>query len=211
MMTPRAVVRGALAVGVSAAAFLVIARASAVPISLHDAASARLRLSWSARPERIEVCRTLSAAELAQREEHMRQRVECDGRFATYALRVESDGRVLHESIVQGAGLRHDRPLFLIREIDVPPGAHRLTITFVRRETTDNDAAAFIGGTSPDADTGLFAGRAQREAAEHARRARAAIPPRLELDTALEFLPERVVVVSLDPERRTLRLLRETP
>jgi hypothetical protein len=210
-MTPRAVVRWALAAGVSAAALLVIARASATPVSLRDAESARLRLSWTARPERIEVCRTLSAAELAQREEHMRQRVECDGRFATYALRVESDGRVLHESVVQGAGLRHDRPLFLIREIDMPPGTHRLTITFVRRETTDNDAAAFAGGTSPDADTGLFAGRAQREAAEHARRARAAIPPRLDLDTTLEFLPERVVVVSLDAERRTLRLLREIP
>jgi hypothetical protein len=210
-MTPGTIVRWALAVVVSAGASLGMVRASAAPVSLRRVESARLRLSWSARPERIEVCRTLSAAELAQREEHMRQRVECDGRFATYSLRVESEGRVLQQSIVQGAGLRHDRPLFLIREIDMPSGAHHLRITFVRREATDNDAAAFAGATSPDADTGLFAGRAQREAIERARRARAAIPPRLELDTTLKFLPERVVVVSFDPERRTLRVLTEMP
>lgn len=210
-MTPRAIVRWAMSVGVSAAALLGMVRASAAPVPLHRVESARLRLSWSARPERIEVCRTLSAAELAQREEHMRQRVECDGRLATYSLRVESDGRALHQSVVQGAGLRHDRPLFLIREIDMPPGAHHVRVIFARRETTDNDAAAFAGATSPEADTGLFAGRAQREAIERARRARAAIPPRLELDTTLEFLAERVVVVSLDPERRTLRVLSEPP
>jgi hypothetical protein len=73
---------------------------SAAPIAQRRAEAARLRLSWIARPERIEVCRTLSAAEMAQREEHMRQRVDCEGRFATYVVRVESDGRVVHESVV---------------------------------------------------------------------------------------------------------------
>lgn len=114
----------------------------------------------------------VSAEELAQREEHMRQRLECDGRFATYALRVESDGLLIGEAVVHGAGLRHDRPLYVLREYDVAPGVHRLRVSFTRREKTDDDAAAFAPAASAEADTGLFAGRAQREAVEHARRAR---------------------------------------
>lgn len=188
-----------------------MARASAAPVTRRGGESARLRLSWSARPERIEVCRTLSAAELAEREEHMRQRVECDGRFATYALRVYSDDRLLHESVVRGAGLRHDRPLYLLRELEIAPGEHHIRISFVRRERTDDDAAAFAQVTSSGADTGLFAGRAQREAVEHARRAKAAIPPKLDLDQELTFEPGRVVVVTLNPQLGTLQVLGETP
>lgn len=206
-MTPHRVARWLVAALSIMVMLYGLARLSAMPIEVHRSAASRLRLSWSARPERIEVCRTLSAAELEQREEHMRQRVECDGRFATYTLRVDADDRIVHESVVRGAGLRHDRPLYLLREIDLAPGSHRVRITFTRREKTDNDAAAFAQSTSVDADTGLFAGRAQREAVEHARRARAAIPPNLVLDTTLTFAPDRALVVSFDPERRTFQLL----
>jgi hypothetical protein len=111
-----------------------MARASAVPLPYHDTVSARLRLSFSARPERIEVCRNVSAEEMAKREEHMRQRVECDGRFATYSLRVEADGRAIDEMVVRGAGLRNDRPIYLLREFDLPSGPHRLHVSFRRRE-----------------------------------------------------------------------------
>ena len=71
----------------------------------------------------------------------MRQRVECDGRFATYTLRVESDGQVIGETVVHGAGLRHDRPLYLLREYDVAPGVHRVRVSFTRREKTDDGGA----------------------------------------------------------------------
>jgi len=108
---------------------------------------------------------------------------------------------------VHGAGLRHDRPLYLLREYDVAPGVHRLRVSFTRREKTDDDAAAFAKTTSTEADTGIFAGRAQREAVEHARRARAAIPAHLELDTTLAFAPRRVMIVTFAPERRALVLL----
>jgi hypothetical protein len=197
-----------VAVGLATALVLgLLARASAAPLSYHDSTAARLRLSWSARPERIEICRTLSAKELAGREEHMRQRVECDGRFATYVLRVESDGHVIGETVVRGAGLRHDRPLYLLREYDLAPGLHHMRVSFTRREKTDNDAAAFAKTTSAEADTGIFAGRAQREEVEHARRARAAIPAHLELDSTFEFAPRQVLIVTFAPERRALVLL----
>jgi len=199
MIAPATIARWSVATAITAILLLAMAHASAAPVARPGGASARLRLSWSARPERIEVCRTLSAAELAQREEHMRQRVECDGRFATYALRVYSGERLLHESVVRGAGLRHDRPLYLLRELEIAPGEHRIRISFVRRERTDGDAAAFAQVTSSGADTGLFAGRAQREAVEHARRAKAAIPPRLDLDE------------TLNPQLGTLQVLGDAP
>lgn len=196
---------GPIAATIASALVLVgVARVSSAPLPMPGAGSARLRLSWSARPERIEVCRTLSEAELAAREEHMRQRVDCEGRFATYSLRVDNDGRSIAEMVVKGAGLRHDRPLYVLRELDVAPGRRRLHVSFTRRERTDGDAAAFAPAASRDADTGLFAGRAEREAEERARRARAAIPPRLTLDTVVTLRAGDVMVVTLDQEARAL-------
>ena len=190
----------------SAAVMFLITRVSSIPLPNRDAGLARLRLSWSARPERIEVCRALTAEELARREEHMRLRVECDGRFATYALRVEADGKVLGESVVRGAGLRHDRPIYLLRDFVLAGGFHHLRLSLVRREQTDGDTTA-VPVRSADADTGIFAGRAEREAVEHKRRARAAIPARLVLDTSLAFAPNRVIIITLNADRRVLEVL----
>jgi hypothetical protein len=156
------------------------------------------------------VCRTLSAEELAQRAEHMRQRVECEGRFATYALRVTVDGQLAGEDVVRGAGLRNDRPLYLLREFELTPGEHAVRVTFTRREKTDDDAAAFAPAVSSGADTGLYAGRAQREASEHARRAGAASPPSLTLDTSLTFAPRQLRLITFDAERRALQVLAGT-
>lgn len=207
MIRPALVGRAVLMILASAAALLVLSRASASPLPYHPASAARLRLSWSAHPERIEVCRTLSAEELAQRPEHMRQRVECDGRFATYTLRVEADGRVLAESIVRGGGLRNDRPIHLLRELDLTAGAHRVRISFRRRERTDADTGDVAVITPAGVDTGIFAGRAERERAERARRQRAAIPATLLLDTAVVLPPRTVTVVTFDSDRRVLRMI----
>jgi hypothetical protein len=116
----------------------------------------------------------LSNEELAKLGEHMRQRLECEGQFATYALLVDVDGSRIHESIVRGAGLRNDRPIYLLEDFNVSAGHRRVHVSF-------------------------------------ARRARAAIPPRLELDTALTFSPGHVIVVTLDPELGALQVLAAAP
>ncbi len=207
--------RRALAVVVATAAGLfVMARASAAPLPFHGSDTGRLRLSWTARPERIETCRVLTAEQLQEREAHMRQRVECDGRFATYALRVAADGQVISESVVRGAGLRHDRPLYLLRDIDLPTGAHHVSISLTRRETTDDDAAAFAAVAPVEVDSGIFAGRSARESDEHARRAKGAIPASLVLDTTLVFAPRQVLLVTFNRDRRALEVrdgMRATP
>ena len=199
--------RWILTVVVTALSLAAMVFLSAAPVRSDDGDSARLRLSWSARPERIETCRVLSKQELEKTEEHMRQRVQCEGKFATYALDVFVDERLVHESVVRGGGLRNDRPIYLLREIPVPVGNHRIRVSFNRREKTDNDAAAFEEEESSERDSGLFAGRAQREAVEHERRARAAIPEQLSLDRSLAFRSGRVVIVTFASERDALELL----
>ena len=210
-MTASKIVGWAFAILVSGVALFGLARGSAAWVPAPNASSAAVRLSWSARSQRIEACRTLTAKELAEREEHMRQRVECEGRFATYGLTVDVDGRLLHESIVRGGGLRHDRPLHVLRELTVPPGTHRLGVRFVIRDTVKIDSTGTLGLPSQGADTGLFAGRAQREVTERERRERAAIPATLVLDTTLTFDRGQVVVITYDPAITALRLLSEPP
>lgn len=180
---------------------------TALPAPFRSPGGALLRLSWTARPERLEHCRVLTSEELARELEHMRQRMECEGRFASYGLRVRIDGSPATDREVRGGGFRHDRPLHLLTDLPIPAGPHRLEIEFLRRDsatTTPRDTA----GTAPvaGADTGIFAGRVQREGDERERGRRAAIPPRLVLDTSLAFAPGRVVLISFDPERRRLVL-----
>lgn len=208
-----------------ALALFLIARASAFAVPFHGANEAGLRLSWTAVPERIETCRVLSAEELAQVEEHMRQRVQCEGKSATYLLKVEVDGNSLHEQVVRGGGLRHDRPLHLLREVDVPAGDHQIRISFTRREksadslqnSTQADATdygvnyaaseAAAAQAQVQSDTGRFAGRAERELEERERRTRGAIPALLVLDTAMHFAPREVKIISFNRDQRVLKVL----
>ena len=206
--------RALVVVAATAVVMAAVAAGSAAPVGLHPGESGRLRLSWSARPERIETCREVSAKELAELEEHMRQRVECDGHFATYTLEVRADNRVVATTVVRGAGLRHDRPIYLLREFDVPAGVRRIRVSFIRREQATGDTAASAHEArepddSDEADSGISTGRAEREVVERARRGRAAVPPRLVLDTSLTLLPRGVTVVTLNQERRTLELVHE--
>jgi len=192
------------ALGGTAVLLGLLAWASAAPMPYHRSETARLRLSWTARPERLEVCRTVSATELATQPEHMRRRLDCAGRFASYLLRVEVDGRPTSEEVVRGGGLRHDRPIHVLRELPVPPGSRRIRLTLVRRDSVEAPAARDSIVAGPD--SGLFAGRAERELAERARRRQAAIPPRLELDTTVTLRPRGVALITWDAERKVFEL-----
>jgi hypothetical protein len=208
-MTRRSIAQWTLSLFVTAVALIAVARLSGLPVATAEAGSSRLRLSWTARPERIETCRQLSQKELEEREEHMRMRVECEGRFATYDLRVFVDEELVHRSVVHGAGLRNDRPIFLLRDIDVTPGSRRVSVSFTRREKTDGGSAAIGREHLEDSDSGIFRGRAEREREERVRRTRAAIPSELAFDSAVLFHPGDVFVVTFDSEHGRLLVLNE--
>lgn len=208
-MTPTRLIRVLGGLAATVLALLALARGSALEVPVASPAQAMLRLSWTAHPERIEVCRDVSQEEQEQRPEHMRQRRICEGRVATYALRVEVDQRLVGDAVVEGGGFRHDRPMFLLREFAVPSGTHRVQVTFVRRDSVPADLESEEPKDSQPAvaDTGIFAGRAEREVLERGRRAKAAIPARLSLDTMVTFVSGRVILVSFDVDRRALTMM----
>lgn len=157
---------------------------------------AALRLTWSARPERVERCRTLSDEELAALPTHMRMRTQCEGRFARYLLRVAIDGRAALADTLHGGGLREDRPIYYLRDLPVAPGTRTVAIVLQR-----------IDSAGPTRDTASTSGdlgdRLGREAAERRRRAAEALPAALVLDTTFAFAARQVIMVTyLNEERR---------
>lgn len=145
-----------------------------------------LRVAFSARPERIERCREVSEAELAERPLHMRQRIACVGQSATYRLRVELDSQTITDRALRGGGMRHDRPVSLLLERPVPPGPHLLMVQLERIEAADSNTAALIDST---------------------RRSRQPpLPASLGLMESLSFSAGRVVLVTYDIEQRRLVL-----
>lgn len=208
-----------LVVAASAVALVALRAASFVPMTDARGESGWVRLSWSARPERIEHCRRLSDEELEQLPAHMRLRFECEGRFARYLLQLTVDGAVALADTVQGDGLRHDRPMHVLREHPLRPGARHLQATLVRLDSTTATAQDSLAGaegtttdsvesrraTSPagEADT-VLGEREGREREERSRRAGESIPPRLSLDTTITLGAGRVVLITYDGTRRTL-------
>jgi hypothetical protein len=124
--------RLALAAVLAAASAAGVAALSQLAYTPPAAEEATLRLSWRARGERVQECRRLSAEEIAALPAHMRREEECTGRFLPSHLRVEVGGRVLVDDTVRASGARGDRPLYVFREIPLPPGTHDLRVRFAR-------------------------------------------------------------------------------
>lgn len=155
-----------------------IAWASRIRMAPYPSTDAMLRLAWSARPERIEVCRSPTADEMAARPQHMRQELICEGTAATYRLEVRVDDALVVEQEVHGGGLRRDRRLYVFRELAVRPGANRIDVRFTRLETPDPRSSPRTHGEF--------------------------VPPRLVLDQRVDLGPREVVLVTYDADRRSL-------
>jgi hypothetical protein len=191
---------------VATAATVALSRA---PYTTGHGGDALLRLSWSGRPQRIERCRELSDAELAERPAHMRLRLECEGRPARYAVRVVVDGRTASLDTVTGGGLRGDRAIHMLREFRVEPGSRTIAVEMHRIEAIEEDTEEDEDEAAED-DEAPESGprdRAKREREERRRERQEALPARLELTRAVTLAPGSVVLVTYDPSRRRLVLL----
>ena len=177
---------GARAAGLLAALAVAIGTrwASTVPVATQGADAATLRLTWSARPERLEICRLATDDELARMPVHMRQPTICSGESAAYRLEVRRDDRVLLRETVRGGGWRHDRPVHVFHELAQPAGSAEIEVTFERIEA------------APVEHTVRRPNAAALQTAE--------LPARLELEEQIAFRPGGVVLVTYDPARRTL-------
>lgn len=125
-MTPA---RLALLWGVSAVALVGVAALSAVPMPAEEE-YALIRMSWRAPGIAIQECRTLTEEELAALPSHMRRAEECTGRNADFVLTVAVESLPTTVDTIRPAGARGDRPIYVSRELRVPPGSHRLRVTF---------------------------------------------------------------------------------
>ena len=154
--------------------------ASTAPLPVEPHARSLVRLARSARPERIETCRPRTEAELAQLPQHMRQPMVCEGQTAEYDLTVRRNGQVMLQQRVHGGGLRRDRRLYVLREIEVEPGSSAIEVTFDR-----------VGG--PGTATAAPAAQGSDNA-----------PPHLRLDERFDIAPGEVVLITYSAEQGSL-------
>ncbi|MHB1225871.1 MAG: hypothetical protein ACYC2G_17710 [Gemmatimonadaceae bacterium] len=193
-----------------AAATLAITAASHVPVTVDPSGNAMLRVAWSARPERVESCRTLSDEEFDALPQHMRQRVVCEGAAARYRLEVWRDGEPLASAEVHGGGLRRDRQLYVFRELPIPNGRSTVEVRLTRVGAATGTAAAATTPTVRADDTG-HPDRDTREADEHRRRVAEEVPASLTLRETVTLAPGEVMLVTYDREERRLRAVRGAP
>jgi hypothetical protein len=208
----KAVLLHVAGVAFAIAATLALAGLSHAPYPTRPGQEAAVRLAWSGRPERIETCRAPSKEELEKLPAHMRLSVVCEGTSARYRLRVSLNGTPVVEQIIRGTGLRHDRPIYLLREFPTPPGRYDLEVGFERIDSlqsgTGDSAEVQPESLEPGAD---IPGRAIREAEERRRRRSEAMPPELRLSESIVLAPGAVVLISYDAERRRLVRISPTP
>ena len=170
--------------------------ASNAPMTTNPSPDARLRLAWSARPERIEKCRQRSEEELARLPAHMRQPVACEGTTAEYRLQVRHEGALVAERIVHGGGLRRDRRLYVFEEILVPAGEATVDVRFDRVDAGEPGAAA---------------DERRRERGELTPAQRGEVPPHLSLVGRLVFSSREVILVTYDADRKELTAVQGSP
>lgn len=176
----------------AAGVMVLMAGASRAPWTADPGTRGWLRVSLSARPDRVERCRALSDEELAARPAHMRQAVVCEGVTARYLLTVHLDGSEILAEAVTGGGARSDRPMHLLREFPLEAGSRHLSVRFALADSLPAD---------PIADSSAAPGR---ETAERDRRRNEAVPALLLLDTTITIEAHRVVLLTYDPQLRRL-------
>lgn len=216
----------------AAVAILALAASSRVRVPLHADDHARLRVAFSARPERIESCRTLSDEELATLPAHMRQRVVCEGVTAAYRMEIRRDGVLIDTTVLRGGGLRRDRQLYVFRELLVPNGRATFEVRMTRlgddgagtdedpddepgdHDGTSDDSAWSRGAEGDhddddDEESRRSRDRDRREREEHRRRVEDEVPKLLLLRDTVTLSAREVVLVTYDHENRRLRMKRD--
>ena len=189
-----------------------VVHGSHVPVSLDTGPDAVLRVAWSARPERVETCRTLSDSALDALPEHMRQRTVCAGASARYHLEVRRDERVIATAELRGGGLRGDRQLYVFRELAIPSGTSDIAVRLVRLDSTVSPDSSDADAEHRPDDAGRRTIRGRPEAdGSRSRRLADMVPARLELRERVTLAPREVLLVTYDSESRRLRSVRSSP
>ena len=170
--------------------------ASNAPLTTNRTPDARLRLAWSARPERIEKCRQQSEEELARLPAHMRQAVACEGTTAEYRLQVRIDGALVADRVVHGGGLRRDRRLYVFEEVVLPTAESTVDVRFDRVDSSE---------------PGVAAREREREQAELTPVQREEVPAHLSFAQRIHLTSREVMLVTYNPDRQELMAVQDSP
>ena len=204
----------ALGVALAALGLFAMAWASRAPLRVAAGDRATVRLSIGARPERIEKCVAQSDEQLAKLAPQMRQRLVCEGVTARYQLELRRDGELVLAQLVRAGGLRHDRQLYVFKETAVPPGRSSIDLRLTRIDTVASDERDASDETQEenrsdraDGQDG-HDGHEAREAEARRRRRKASVPPTLALVLEVSLAPREVLLLTYDPELRTLKAVR---
>jgi len=90
----------------------------------------------------VQVCRSLSADEMAALPQHMRRPEVCEAHAVPYRLEVYVDGEPRLDRIYRAAGIRGDRPLTIDERIGVPVGSRAVRIHLAPAESDGESVQA---------------------------------------------------------------------
>lgn len=107
---------------------------SRAPVPWAEGEEAALRLTWRLRSAEVASCIRPTPEELERLPPHMRNPDACTGRMPAFSLTVQVDGETVHEEVVEGAGARGDRPIYVFQEIPVAPGARAVRVAFAAQD-----------------------------------------------------------------------------
>ncbi len=92
------------------------------------ASGAAIRLAIRTAAGKIEICREVSPAELAQLPVHMRQPRQCTEQPVAYRLTLAVDGSEIHATRARRRGMRNDRPLVIDQLVAIPAGRRAIVV-----------------------------------------------------------------------------------
>lgn len=193
-ISPRQILRAVAQVAVTALLLGALAALSDVPVGEHRD-EGMVRLAWRMVGSKVNICYEPTPEELAELPQHMRRPRVCSNRIIPYRLQVALDGTERIARTVTPAGARGDRPIFVQEDVRLPPGQHRLDVTFVPDAQSAREAVGLGPGTErPEVRQGL------EKALDEA--------PRFSLERTVQVQAGRVVLVELDEgERGGLRIV----
>ncbi len=152
----------------------------------HSPREGMLRLIGRMVGARVNVCRTLTAEELAKIPKHMQRGGQvCEQSLLPYHLQVWLDGRLRIDEVARPAGIRADRPVYVQQELLLPPGTYQLRIRL-----------APGSGSGPE-PAGSESGPAQRAVAQAM-----AAAANFDLDQSIDLRAGQVFLVELDESGR---------
>lgn len=153
---------------------------SRAPYSQPGSEDGLLRLSWRLRGERIETCRARTQAELDALPVHMRTPEVCDATLVAYRLMVQIDDAPADSLRILPGGARGDRPIFVLHDMPMEAGPHRVRIRF-EREGFDE--------------------------ASRTREQTGGLPPSLAIDTLLHATAGAIALVTIAPGARSFEVV----